>query len=327
MFSSARERQARRDLQVTPYRRRNNLEDFGAQMGMTPAVTTLVAANLVVFALQFLTSRTFDLVGWGAFIPYNGFAKFELWRFVSYMFLHDPRSMFHIFFNMFALWMFGPRIEEIWGRRIFLIYYFVCGIGGALLYGAFSILGMDARTEMIGASGAVYGLLLAFGVTYPNQIILLFFIIPLRAKYAVLVFGGIELMSAMASASRGGGQIAHLAHLGGMAFGWLFLLWATGGRLGRIPRVPPWGHGRRAAGEYGRSPRRDASLSGWWRAWRTRLRIKVVDGKRQTRGGNGEVSLADRERVDRILEKISREGLKSLTDEEQDVLRRASKKP
>ena len=310
---------------MSSYRRRSSLDDFGAQLGMSPAVTLLVVANLAVFAAQFFldTARGYafgPLMYWLSFIPDFAFGG-QVWRFVTYMFLHG--GFWHIALNMFVLWMFGPRIEEVWGRRTFLIYYFVCGIGGALTYGLFSLFGLQAHTPMVGASGAIFGILLAFGVTYPNALIMIFFVIPMRAKYAVLVFGLIELMSVPRSDS----QTAHLAHLGGMLFGYLFLLWSTGGRLGRIPRVPRWGAARRARNPYDRSPQAPAGLRDRLRAWRTRMRIRVVDGRRgAARGGNGGLSRNDRERVDRILEKISREGLQSLTEEEQDVLRRASRK-
>jgi membrane associated rhomboid family serine protease len=316
---------------LSSYRRRSPLDDMGAQMGLTPAVTLLVALNLVVFAAQFLvdTARGYNfgpMMYWLSFIPNFAF-KGQIWRFITYMFMHG--GFWHIAMNMFVLWMFGPRIEEIWGRRTFLIYYFVCGIGAALTYGAFSLVGLQADVPMIGASGAIFGLLLAFGVTYPDAIIYIFFILPLRAKYAVMLFGLIELMSV----PRANSQTAHLAHLGGMLFGYLFLLWATGGRLGRIPRVPRFGgsHRPRTAG-YDRSARTGGGLTDLLHSWRTRMRIKVVDGQRSrgaagpSTGGNGALSRDDRERVDRILEKISREGLKSLTSEEQELLRRASRK-
>jgi membrane associated rhomboid family serine protease len=317
---------------LSSYRRRSQLDDLGAQMGMTPAVTLLVALNLAVFAVQFLVDTVRyqgygPLMYWLSFIPEFAF-KGQVWRFVTYMFMHG--GMLHILMNMFVLWMFGPRIEEVWGKRTFLIYYFACGIGAALTYGAFSLVGLQAEVPMVGASGAIFGLLLAFGVTYPDALIMIFFIIPMRAKYAVMIFGLIEL----ASVPRADSQTAHLAHLGGMLFGYLFLLWSTGGRLGRIPRVPRFGGGGRArTAGYDRSPRGTGGLGGLWRNWRTRMRIKVVDGQRSSRGeakpasgGNGALSREDRERVDRILEKISREGLQNLTAEEQEILRRASRK-
>lgn len=313
---------------MSSYRRRSPLDDLGAQLGLTPGVTLLVALNLVVFFLTWDFLRGYGrepIASWLAFMTGPAFSG-QVWRFVTYMFLHG--GFWHIGLNMFMLCMFGPRIEEVWGKRTFLIYYFVCGIGGALTYGAFALLGLQADAPMVGASGAIFGLLLAFGATYPDALIMIFFIIPMRAKYAVMVFGLIELVSVPRSS-----QVAHLAHLGGMLFGYLFLLWATSGRLGRIPRVPRFGGGNRprTAG-YDRSARSGGGLGNLLRSWRTRMRIKVVDGQRQrstpTRptAGNGNLSRDDRERVDRILEKISREGLQSLTSEEQDVLRRASKK-
>ena len=318
---------------MSSYRRRSPLDDLGAQMGMTPAVTLLVALNLAVFVVQFLVDTVrgygFGPVAVLALVHHRAGVQAARSG-ASSPTCSCTAAFWHIVLNMFVLWMFGPRIEEVWGKRTFLIYYFVCGIGGALTYGAFSLVGLQADGLMVGASGAIFGLLLAFGVTYPDALIMIFFIIPMRAKYAVMIFGLIELMSV----PRAGSQIAHLAHLGGMLFGYLFLLWATGGRLGRIPRVPRFGGGGRprTAG-YDRSARSTGGLGNLLRSWRTRMRIKVVDGQRSrdagrrpATGGNGDLSREDRERVDRILEKISREGLQNLTTEEQDILRRASRK-
>jgi hypothetical protein len=194
---------------------------------------------------------------------------------------------------------------------------------------------------MLGASGAVYGLLLAFGLAFPNAIILMLFI-PMPARIAVIVFGVISLLGI------GGEGIAHLAHLGGMLTGLVFLWLFTDGHPGRVPRLPGGAAPRRSSSGWGapRSGRPSPYGSGSPRSrglldrardayhrWRTRQRLRTVDGQRRRDGdgggdgggrpGNGGVP---RDRVDQILEKISKEGLQSLTPEEQDILRRASRK-
>jgi len=314
------------------------LSNFGAQMGLGPAVSLLLVANVAVFLAEFLISGMTgrDPIGaWGAFIPYFAVNQLQFWRFVTYMFLHG--SLLHLFFNMLGLWLFGSRIEQIWGTRTFAWYYFVAGIGGAFLYGLFSLAGISALVPMVGASAAIYGILLAFGLAFPNAIIFVFFI-PMPARIAVIVFGVMALLGF------GGANVAHMAHLGGMITGFLFLWAFTGGRPSQVPRRPRVGGARggyrslggagydRTAYRTGSRPTATPTLRHLWQRWRTRLRMTVVDGQR--RGGQGaarpgqgrDFGGEDPARIDQILEKISREGLRSLTEEEQEVLRRASRK-
>ncbi|MFH2053365.1 MAG: rhomboid family intramembrane serine protease [bacterium] len=282
---------------------------FGSTM--TPVVKNLILANVVVFMLQTftgggLTGRLGLLDQWFTFVPRLAIFDLQIWRFVTYMFLHG--GLFHILFNMFALWMFGSQIERLWGSRTFLIYYFVCGIGGAVTYGIFNLAGMEAYIPMLGASGAVYGILLAYGLTYPDSVILIFMVVPMKAKYAVILFGFIELMSTMGS--HGSSGVAHLAHLGGMVAGFIFLRWtvpalARGGAIGGLAEAL-----RRA---------------------KARRRMRMVRPDRNSGPGtpdqgNRTHGNDNQEQIDRILDKISREGLQSLTPEEQEILRRAGRK-
>ena len=188
---------------------------FGG-LGITPAVKGLLIANVAIFMLQNVVR---DIAYWGVFNTQVAIFNMQLWRFVTYMFLHGDFS--HLLFNMFGLWMFGSQIEALWGQRSFLTFYFVCGLGGAFLYALFDLIGIGDGASMLGASGAIYGILLAYGMTFPNNIILIGFIFPMKAKYAVILFGLIELM---ATASGSGGGVAHLAHLGGMLAGFLFIM-------------------------------------------------------------------------------------------------------
>lgn len=144
-----------------------------------------------------------------------GSGYFHIWQIVSYMFLHA--GLGHIFFNLFALWMFGQSIENFWGTRRFAIYYFLTGIGAALLH----MLVGGGNAPTLGASGAVYGILLAFGMMFPERrIMLLIPPIPIKAKYFVAIFGAIELISGL---SRSGTGVAHFAHLGGMVVGFILI--------------------------------------------------------------------------------------------------------
>jgi membrane associated rhomboid family serine protease len=284
---------------------------FGGRM-MTPGIKTLIIANVAVFAVQTflgggLTGRPGPLVEYLSFIPNLAINGLQLWRFVTYMFLHG--GFWHIGFNMFALWMFGSQIEARWGQRNFLIYYFVCGLGGAIVYGIFKVFGMETFVPMIGASAGVMGVLLAYGMTFPNSIILFMFIIPMKAKYFVILLALIDLLSIP-----GGGSVAHLAHLGGMLAGFLFL------RL----TIPSLGGGIGLGSSAG-------GLSRAWKRYQTKRKIRVVRPEDRGNGGNGRSDdrrekSPDQQRIDLILDKISREGLQSLTDEEQEILRRAGRK-
>jgi membrane associated rhomboid family serine protease len=282
---------------------------FGGRQ-TTSAVKGLIIANAAVFALQTVTGGgLMNGVGlvdrWLSFIPGEAVGGLQIWRFFSYMFLHA--GLFHIGMNMFILWMFGSQIEALWGRRLFLIYYFVCGVGAAVIYGLFNLFGMSAWTPMLGASGAVYGLLLAYGLSFPDNLIYVFMILPIKAKYAVVLFGLIEFLSIPS-----GGSVAHLAHLGGMVTGFLFLQFTA-------PRL--------AGGARGGM----TDVQRQWRKFQARNRMRVVRPDEQPPRGNGQ-NAGDKDRspeqacIDEILDKISRNGLQSLTDEEQETLRRAGRR-
>ena len=151
---------------------------------------------------------------------------FQPWQLISYAFLHG--SFNHLFFNMFALWMFGLPIEKLWGSRKFAEYYVICIIGAGLVQLLVQYISGNVYPT-IGASGAVFGLLLAYGVTWPNaKLFLIFFPVPIKAKWFVLIYGGVELIFGVTGAMP---QVAHYAHLGGLIFG-AGLLWRWGWRPG-----------------------------------------------------------------------------------------------
>lgn len=179
-----------------------------------PAVKHLLIINLLAFVALNTPMIGQALFEYGALWPI-GSGRFDVWQLVTYMFLHAGFG--HIFFNLFALWMFGQAIENYWGTNRFTVYYFLTGIGAALLH--MLIGGGGAPT--LGASGAVYGILLAFGMMFPERpIMLLFPPIPIKAKYFVAIFGIIELVSGLTRANSG---VAHFAHLGGMLVGFILI--------------------------------------------------------------------------------------------------------
>lgn len=179
-----------------------------------PAVKHLLIINGIFFVGLSTPGVAQMLFEYGALWPI-GSGLFQPWQLVTYMFLHGGFG--HIFFNLFALWMFGQSIENYWGTKRFTVFYFLTGIGAAILH--MFIGGGGAPT--IGASGAVYGILLAFGMMFPNrEIMLLFPPIPIKAKYFVALFGVIELISGISRTDSG---VAHFAHLGGMLVGFILI--------------------------------------------------------------------------------------------------------
>jgi len=198
--------------------------------GAWPLALIIIGVNVLVFILQpgaggsLLGTLALWPVGTPEYIFQNGspmsVPDFMPWQLVTYGFLHGSPA--HLFFNMLALFMFGMPLERGWGRRRFAISYFPCLIGAGLVQLVVAS-GSGTPYPTVGASGAVFGLLLAFGLMFPNQIIMLIFPpIPMKAKYFVLIFGGIELLLGVTGSMPG---VAHFAHLGGMLFGFLLLYW------------------------------------------------------------------------------------------------------
>jgi len=191
---------------------------------VTPIVRLLLIANVAGYGLQWLTDQriTVLLALWPPLGDAESASLFHVWQLVTHAFMHDPSNLLHLFSNMFALWMFGPDVERLFGPRRFLIYFFTCVIGAALAQ-----IGVDALTTapsgpMLGASGGVFGLLLAFGLAFPRRkLMLLFPPIPMPAWLFVTLYGVFELMLGLTGTAD---KIAHFAHLGGMAAGFLLIL-------------------------------------------------------------------------------------------------------
>ncbi len=153
-------------------------------------------------------------------VPYAVTHELHIWQLVTYLFLHG--GFFHILFNMFALWMFGSDLERLWGEKQFLVYYFLTGIGAGVCD---VLLRPSSTIPTIGCSGAVFGLILAYGMLFPDRVILLSLIIPIKAKWFALLYGAIEFVNSYSDSASG---VSHVAHLGGMLFGYLYL---RGGHL------------------------------------------------------------------------------------------------
>lgn len=227
-------------------------------LSLPPIIKNLIIINALFFLATIAFERMhIDLVRILG-LHYPSSDNFRPLQFVTYMFMHG--SLGHIFFNMFAVWMFGNALENLWGPKRFLIYYLATGLGagfihllvtyiriqsvqsgltgmeiqtvfneGALILSqgnnyaneGMAVLNRLINTPTVGASGAVFGMLLAFGMTFPNSMIYVYFAIPVRAKYFVLIYGAIELFSGVAN--KPGDNVAHFAHLGGMLFGYFLI--------------------------------------------------------------------------------------------------------
>ena len=197
---------------------------------LPPVVRTLLVLNFGMFMLEIASAGEviYALALWplespGSMMLMPAAPSFEIWQLVSYSFLHG--SVLHLLLNMYALWMFGTRMENVWGSRSFTFYYFFCVVGAGLvqLYVATEAAHEGGIYPTVGASGGVFGLLLGFGLTFPNERLLLIFPpVALPAKWFVLIYGGIELWAGVSGTQAG---VAHFAHLGGMLFGFLLLMY------------------------------------------------------------------------------------------------------
>ncbi|MFN0157011.1 MAG: rhomboid family intramembrane serine protease [Bacteroidota bacterium] len=283
-----------------------------------PVIKWLLISNVAIWLCVDVLLGMFSLDGLrvggsGGFLSYY-FAlwpfgeNFWPWQLATYMFMHG--GLGHLFFNMLALWMFGMELENNWGSKRFLTYYLVCGVGAGITNLLItSLLGQAAPT--VGASGAVFGVLIAFGLLFPDRPIYLYFLFPVKAKYFIAVYIGLELFYGVTGTSDG---IAHFAHLGGAAVGAIYTL----AIMGVIPVASWWAqwHG-------GNAP----SLGGGQRFHRPTddvLDAKYYDIK-SGRPLDDEMEVSQ-ETVDAILDKISSSGYQSLTEKEKSILNEASKK-
>ena len=297
-------------------------------------VLPLVVKNLLIInILMFLATFTFErfnidltnILG----LHFFKASDFRIYQIITYMFMHA--NFGHLFFNMFALWMFGNTLENIWGSKRFLLFYLVCGIGAGLCqelvqyieyvtklsdYATVNtgsqIIPMAAYLNMmntVGASGAIYGLLLAFGMMFPDSRIYLYFLFPIKAKWFVIGYAVLELIMGIGGAD----NVAHFAHLGGMLFGLLLILYW---------RKNPAG------------PNKDFKrFKDIFQSWKQKSKMKYtpyteVKDELQVPRSDEEYNYqkAQRERdIDAILDKVAKSGYDSLTKEEKEFLFKNSK--
>lgn len=232
-------------------------------------------------------------------------AGFGFWQLFTYMFMHA--SFTHILFNMLALWMFGMELEHVFGSRKFLMYYLLCGFGGGLANLLIAPL-FTSVGPTVGASGAVYGVLLAFGMMFPDRPIYVYFLLPIKAKYFVVMYMALEIFSI---GSMDG--VAHFAHLGGALVGFLYLI-ADGYQFGSSYRAS-----RETENIFTR-------VTGFGRQKPQDPYTDVSDAKIYDITDYQDEQRQQQEQIDDILDKISRNGYQSLTEEEKRILFEASKR-
>lgn len=292
---------------------------FGRQGMLPPVLKFLLFSNLIIFAIQFfITGVAIDniIMRWFALWPINWDnplldSNFLPWQLLSYQFLHSQSGILHVAFNMFALWMFGTELEHLWGSAKFAFYYILSGIGAGIIHLIISPM-FSAPLPAIGASGAVYGILLAFGLTFPNRPIFMFpFFIPIPAKIYVMIFAGIELISGI----YGSDGVAHFAHLGGALTG--FLLIKFGEKLGIYRWLDKIFKSGQHYSDYFKKRYNQDEVAEQPK-WQYREAKEEKPRRANIFNINGEE--ITQSKIDEILDKISASGYQNLTEREKRIL-------
>lgn len=289
---------------------------FGGFSFFPPVIKNLLIINAIVYLVNnlLLANIIIDNVP-GDYVITRYFAlwpigsgNFYLWQLVTYQFMHG--NFMHILFNMFMLWMFGLEIENFWGSKKFLIYYLVCGVGAGLMQILLAPVFTGLAGPTVGASGAIYGVLIAFAMLFPDRYIFLWFLIPVKAKYLIVFFIVLEFLSL-------GNMdlIARFAHLGGALVGFIYIMLDSKvdikfKRMFSSFRSSSGGSG---TGQFRRKPKQN-------RSYVEDAEFYEIDSRKKS---SVEVS---QEEIDRILDKISQSGYQNLTEKEKKILFEASKK-
>ena len=247
----------------------------------TDAIKILISVNFTVFILQSISSSEIIFFSNFGLVPKLVWSQLKIWQPFTYMFFHG--DIWHVLINMFVLWMFGSELERIWGKKNFLRFYFITGVGSGL---GTMLFGLQSTIPIVGASGAIYGVLLAYGVMFPNRTVYLYGIIPIKSIWFVIGIGVIAFFSSFNNVT----NISHLTHLFGMIIGYLYL----------------------------KRPVHFRSL--WFSVFK-----KVLEYRIQNQEEKISRSVEIERDLNSILDKINREGFKSLTQEEEERLYKNSK--
>jgi membrane associated rhomboid family serine protease len=277
---------------------------------VTSAVQVLIAINVAILFLQFTVVKTEDIVG------SLGFSLERLgywWSVVTYMFVHG--GPLHLAMNMYALFVFGPRLEHAWGTKRFTWFYLFCGVAGLLCHAAF----VRNDTPLVGASAAIFGVMTAYAMQWPDDEVFLFGVLPLRVWTMVWLFVGLNLAMGLATTAGGLASMAYFAHLGGAIAGWVYMrtpgttsLDSLKHRVARVPDVedPPRAIPRSPPRARDRLDEVDEIVA----------RSKAIAAKRPVAMSPARPRDLKAEELNRVLDKISAHGLQSLTSDEKRVL-------
>ena len=247
----------------------------------TDAIKTLISINFAIFILQSISSSEVMFFSNFGLVPKLVWSQLKIWQPFTYMFFHG--DIWHVLINMFVLWMFGSELERVWGKKNFLHFYFITGVGSGL---ATMLFGLQSTIPIVGASGAIYGVLLAYGVMFPNRTVYLYGIIPIKSIWFVIGIGVIAFFSSFNNFT----NISHLTHLFGMIIGYLYL----------------------------KRPVHFRSL--WFSVFKKVLEYRIQNQEKKIYR-----SVEIERDLNSILDKINREGFKSLTQEEENRLYKNSK--
>jgi len=291
---------------------------FGGFSFFPPVLKNLLIINGIVFLFQMISGNLVIngipveevVYKWLALNPIVGNSfNFQIWQLITYQFLHGSFS--HILFNMFALWMFGVEIENLWGSKTFLIFYLSCGVIAGIFHLLLSpLLGLGAAYT-IGASGAIYGVLIAFAMLFPDRLIYIYFLIPVKAKYLI----GFMIIIEFLAVDSAGSNVAHLAHLGGALAGFLYVLYRR--RPSTFPNM------------FGSNPRgtRASNLFSKSGNLFSKKESRIQNAKfYEINDEEAKENEASQEVIDAILDKISKSGYQNLTEKEKKILFEVSKK-
>jgi len=246
----------------------------------TDAIKILIIINVGLFLLRFVAKSQIDLAGIFGLSPKTVWPM--IWQPITYMFIHG--DLFHVLINMFVLWMFGSEMESIWGRTQFLRYYFLTGVGSGLVWLLFNA--GQSYSVLIGASGAIYGILIAYGMMFPNRTVYLYFMIPIKVKWFVVFLGAVAFLSSFNNNT----NISHLTHLSGMVIGFVYLRY--------------YWH---------------------WKDFRFSVHKQIEEFRSSINSKRDQKKIEMQNEVDQLLDKINETGYDNLTEEEKDLLYRASK--
>jgi membrane associated rhomboid family serine protease len=286
---------------------------------VTTAVQWLIAINVAVYLVQLTVldpSAVRDVLGFQK--PNLGH---QWWTIGTYMFVHG--GFWHLALNMYTLWLFGPRVESRWSTREFIRFYFFCGLGGWFAHMAF----VPGTTLLMGASAAVFGVMFAYATFWPTERVFVFGVIPTTVRWLVVLVGTLNVVGGIMTAD-GQSGVAYLAHLGGLAAGWLYLRTTAAVSLGRlrqgvspVPDEPDDSPPRAVPKALPRSRAREREHIDDVVARSNAIVAKHVASRRELRSGEPEEAA-----LDKVLDKISAHGLESLTGAERRLLNEASKR-